>query len=154
MDTNGVRVVEIDELDYESGGVPVTNTYLYFSNFIQGLIGRVLIDPETGLATGESEIVHSNLTTVGDFVVDKELNIYTALFFSNQFIRIDGKTNEVSVLAGNANSTEFKWAASVRFGRLETDKDDLYGTINGGFLQPDGVGGALFRIKLGDLAVR
>lgn len=39
------------------------------------------------------------------------------------------------------------------FGRLEVDRGDLYATINGGFLKPDGVGGALFRIKLGDLAV-
>lgn len=113
----------------------------------------MLINPETGLAAGEPEIVKSNLTTVEDFVLDKDLNIFTALFEANQFVRVDGKTGEVLVLAGNEDSAQYKWAASVRFGRLKTDNGDLYATINGGFLEPDNVGGALFRIKLKDLAV-
>ncbi|KAE9405881.1 hypothetical protein BT96DRAFT_1015353 [Gymnopus androsaceus JB14] len=133
--------------------VPKSNKYLYFSNFAQGIIARVLIHPDTGLAAGEPEIIKSNLTTVEDFVLDKDLNIFTALFVTNEFVRVDGKTGEVLVLAGNENSTEYKWAASVRFGRLASDKGDLYATINGGFLEPDNVGGALFRIDLGELAV-
>lgn len=68
-------------------------------------------------------------------------------------MRVDGKTGEVLVLAGNENSTLYEEPSSVAFGRLEVDKGDLYATINGGFLKPDGVGGALFRIKLGDLAI-
>ncbi|KAF9065675.1 hypothetical protein BDP27DRAFT_1424546 [Rhodocollybia butyracea] len=126
--------------------------YLYFSNFAQGIIGRVPID-ENGLPEGDAEVVVSGLNTPEDFVLDKAGNIFLALFESNEVIRIDGETKEITVLAGSPDSSTYKWASAVEFGRRRSDKSDLYFAINGGFLEPDNVGGALFRIPLGDLTV-
>lgn len=134
-----MTVVNIDELKY-----------LYFSNHAQGIIGRVPIDPETGCAAGEPEIVKSNLTLVLDFVLDKDLNIFTVLNQADQFVRVDGKTGEVLVLA---EGIQYYGPTSVAFGRLRADKGDIYATTNGGSSQPNAVGGALFRLNLGDLAV-
>lgn len=139
-----MNIVDIDELKY-----------LYFSNHAQGFIARMLIDPETGRAAGEPEIVKSNLTSVLDFVLDNDLNMFVALPDANQFVRVDGKTGDVLVLAaGNENSTLFEGPTSMVFGRLKADKRDLYATTKGGSeSQPASVGGALLRITLGDLAV-
>lgn len=105
----------------------------------------MLIDPETGLSAGELEIIESNLTSVLDFVLDKDLNMFVALPDPDQFVRVDGKTSEVLVLAeGSDNSTQFEGPTSVVYGRLRADKSDLYATTKGG---------ALLRIRLGDLTV-
>ncbi|KIK64331.1 hypothetical protein GYMLUDRAFT_258867 [Collybiopsis luxurians FD-317 M1] len=136
--TNCVHGVHV----FESDGVK----YLYFSNFAKGIIGRVAID-EKGLAKGKAEIVIDNLDTPEDFILDKEGKyIYLALFESNEIIRIDTETRDIKVLAGSSDSSTYKWAAAVEFGRLEKDKDDLYFSINGGFLEADNVGGTVFRI--------
>lgn len=94
------------------------------------IIARVLINPETGLAAGEPEIVKSNLTGILNFVLDKDLNIFAASDETNQFVRIDGKTGEVSVLA---NSTQYAGPTLVAYGRSKADKADLYGTTKGEF---------------------
>ncbi|KAJ3731624.1 hypothetical protein DFJ43DRAFT_1039911 [Lentinula guzmanii] len=138
---HGVHVIQ---------ATPYSQKYLYFSNYAQGIIGRVPIHDD-GLASGLAEVVVGNLTTPEDFILDKEGNIFLALFEANEFIRIDAETQRITVLAGNPDSPEYKWAAAVEFGRKESDKNSLYATINGGYLQPDNVGGALFRI--GPLAV-
>ncbi|KIK64325.1 hypothetical protein GYMLUDRAFT_240886 [Collybiopsis luxurians FD-317 M1] len=120
--------------------------YLYFSNDAKGLIGRVVID-EHGLAKGEAELVVDNLSTAQDFILDKEGKyIYIALFGPNEIVRIDTKTKAIQVLAGNPNDSTYYGAAAVEFGRLKSDEDDLYFTINGGFLKPQDVGGTVFRI--------
>ncbi|KAF5367212.1 hypothetical protein D9757_012215 [Collybiopsis confluens] len=132
---DSVHVVEIDECKY-----------LYFSNFVKGLIGRVALD-EDGYAKGAAEIVIDGLNAPEDFILDKEGKyIYLALFKANEIIRIDIATKAIKVLAGSPDSSTYKWAVAVEFGRRERDKDDLYFTINGGFLEPDNVGGTVFRI--------
>ncbi|KAJ3869876.1 hypothetical protein EV359DRAFT_59485 [Lentinula novae-zelandiae] len=140
---HGVHVVQL---------TPNSQKYLYFSNYAQGIIGRVPIH-DSGLASGAAEVVAGNLTTPEDFILDTEGNIFLALFQANQFIRIDAHTHEITVFAGSPDSSEYKWAAAVEFGRRESDKDSLYATIDGGYLESDNVGGALFRIKGGDIAV-
>ncbi|KAJ3873223.1 hypothetical protein F5051DRAFT_432365 [Lentinula edodes] len=140
---HGVHVVQL---------TPNSQKYLYFSNYAQGIIGRVPIH-DSGLASGAAEVVAGNLTTPEDFILDTEGNIFLALFQANQFIRIDAHTHEITVLAGSPDSSEYKWAAAVEFGRRESDKDSLYATIDGGYLESDNVGGALFRIRGGDIAV-
>ncbi|KAJ3730178.1 hypothetical protein FB446DRAFT_660271 [Lentinula raphanica] len=131
---------------------PDSQKYLYFTNFAQGIVGRVPIC-ENGLASGPAEVVTGNLTTPEDFALDEDGNIFLALFDDNDFIRIDEKTHEITVIAGSPNSTEYKWASAVEFGRRHSDRRSLYAAIDGGYLAPDNVGGTLFRIELGDLAV-
>ncbi|KAE9408318.1 hypothetical protein BT96DRAFT_808187, partial [Gymnopus androsaceus JB14] len=127
--------------------------YLYFSNWQQALIARIPIHPKTGLPLGEPEVVATNLTSVAEFALDAEGNIFAALFALNQFVRIDHETKEVLVLAGGPDIDTYTQPLSLAFGRMESDNGDLYAVNNGGFTELHNVGAALFRLKLGDLAV-
>jgi len=127
--------------------------YLYFSNQKQALIARVPIHPKSGLPVGEPEVVVSNLTSVAEFALDKEGNIFAALFSLNQFVRVDHKTNEVLVLAGGPDIDTYTEAVSVVFGRTESDKGKLYAVTIGGFTALHNVGAGLFRLDTQDMAV-
>ncbi|KAE9404884.1 hypothetical protein BT96DRAFT_988970 [Gymnopus androsaceus JB14] len=127
--------------------------YLYLSNFQQGIIARVPIHPSSGLPVGEPKVVVSNLTTVAEFALDKEGNIFAALLSLNQFVRVDHKTKEVLVLAGGPDIDTYTKAISVAFGRTESDKGKLYAVTIGGFTALHNVGAGLFRLDTEDMAV-
>ncbi|KAE9407852.1 hypothetical protein BT96DRAFT_962947 [Gymnopus androsaceus JB14] len=133
---------------------PTTNgtatKYLYFSNTARALLARVPID-DTGAAVGETEVLASDLI-MDDFTLDDEGNVFQAVFGSNEVVRIDAVTGNVTVLAGNVNSTELRAATSVQFGRTESEKGIAYVTTNGGVDETMQVGGALKMIELGILA--
>ncbi|KAE9404885.1 hypothetical protein BT96DRAFT_916556 [Gymnopus androsaceus JB14] len=144
---NGVYGIHLFQPQNES------TKYLYLSNFKQGIIARVPINPESGLPVGEPTVVVSNLTSVAEFALDKEGNIFAALFSLNQFVRVDHETNEVLVLAGGRNIDTYTKAVSVVFGRTESDKGQLYAVTNGGFTALHNVGAGLFRLDTQDMAV-
>ncbi|GAW03151.1 hypothetical protein LENED_004852 [Lentinula edodes] len=148
---NGMALLSKEEglvyiADSRVGIVNILNVLARYLIVFTGIIGRVPIH-DSGLASGAAEVVAGNLTTPEDFILDTEGNIFLALFQANQFIRIDAHTHEITVLAGSPDSSEYKWAAAVEFGRRESDKDSLYATIDGGYLESDNVGGTVESVE-------
>ncbi|KAL2839106.1 hypothetical protein BJY01DRAFT_257824 [Aspergillus pseudoustus] len=81
-----------DAFGYGINGLKYRAPYLYYTNTIEGVFGRVAVDPVTGAPTGEAEVIASGEILVG--VDDFTLAYWTeaafvANFYKNTVVRID-----------------------------------------------------------------
>ncbi|KAF9074875.1 hypothetical protein BDP27DRAFT_88458 [Rhodocollybia butyracea] len=116
-------------------GVHVQETngtlYLYFSNTAQNLLARMPINTD-GTPGGDPEVFVPGLFLLDDFTFDSTGdNIFQALIGSNEVVKIDVATREVTLIAGNPDSAELMSVTSVQFGRLSNDSDTVFVTLNG-----------------------
>ncbi|KAE9366931.1 hypothetical protein N431DRAFT_548625 [Stipitochalara longipes BDJ] len=114
-------------------GIHVFNSSVYFTNSFKGLFARVPIKldgPDAGSATGEYEVVANN--GVGDdFIFDKVGNAYITQDPSDA-LQLVSQEGNVTVLAGNTNSTLLEGDTADAFGRTNWDENILYVVTNGG----------------------
>jgi len=118
-------------------GIHVFNSSVYFTNSFKGLFAKVpvtLEGPNAGSATGEYEVVAKN--GVGDdFIFDKEGNAYITQDPSDA-LQLVNQEGQVTVLAGNTNSTLLEGDTADAFGRTKSDENILYVVTNGGIAKP------------------
>lgn len=122
-------------------GIRLIGSYLYFTNSLKALYGRVPIDLATGKATGQYEVLDTNVAS-DDLTVRAGVG-YLAGSISNVILEIKANGDKEAI-AGNLNSTEVASSTSVAFGRTWTDNHILYvvtsGTeaspVNGTYVEP------------------
>lgn len=135
-------------------GVQIRDDVLFWTNIGQGVLYRVPLDTTTGLPNGAYEKVATRATTLDqwdDFTFDSDGNVYIVAGGANTVEKIDIETREVSLVAGDLNSTTLAEPSAAKFGRRSTDRDVLYVTTAGGLLAPVNgdivVGGQVVAIK-------
>jgi hypothetical protein len=116
-------------------GIHIWSDYLYWTNTYLdgGLFGRVKINvsgSNAGTAAGPYEIVVKN-GPGDDFTFDGKGNAYIATNFNRDVQRITPDGN-VSVVAGNVQSTQLESDAALQFGRTSKDENTLYVVTSGG----------------------
>ncbi|KAG9185448.1 hypothetical protein G6011_07992 [Alternaria panax] len=132
-------------------GIKVHEDYVYYSNTVQSLVGRVRIHPSTGKPNGFFETARdSTFTGPDDVSIAKDGSIYVSQPLAApqgdkiQYIALDGKFTTIAegeLVAGSTASA---------FGRTKKDNSTLYLTTMGGF-RPDGqpkTGGKIVAVKL------
>lgn len=142
--------------DTGTDGIQIRNgNVLYFSNFGQGNLVKVLLNITDGTPIGDFETVATTLTPEDqwdDFTFDCDGNVWIAAGWANTVEKISQNGN-VETMAGNLNSTAIAEPTSVKFGRREDDANVLYVTTAGGEVTPvDGdvvIGGQVVGIKTG-----
>ncbi|KAI3392793.1 hypothetical protein diail_5184 [Diaporthe ilicicola] len=164
VDTGGHAVVINDTFtapgpDYAFGtaatdGIQIRNDTLYFTNLGQKKLYRVQLDVSDGTPAGEIETVAQTLTALDqwdDFALDHEGNAWMTTGGANTIQKIDTSTGDVSIVAGDVNSTAIAEPTSAKFGRREGGATVLYVTTAGGFATPvDGdevIGGQVVAIR-------
>ncbi|KAJ3783949.1 hypothetical protein GGU10DRAFT_40693 [Lentinula aff. detonsa] len=120
--------------------------YVFYSNTAQSILVRMPIHLSNGTAAGDPEIVLSGFE-LDDFTFDYEGNVLQAVIGSNEVLRINPHTKQYAVIAGSVNSTALAGPSSVQLGRLASDKDVAFVTLNGGGKVP----GAVKMLDLGSL---
>lgn len=143
-------------------GVQVRGGVLYFDNIGQGTLNKASVELVGNGTLAETVRVGPVETTAtapssaeqwDDFAFDCEGNVFMATGGANTVQRIDVRTGEVEVVAGDLNSTLIAEPTSVKFGRRRDDADVLYVTTGGGAATPvDGdiiIGGQILAIKTG-----
>ncbi|KAJ3532998.1 hypothetical protein NM208_g8178 [Fusarium decemcellulare] len=104
-------------------GLELDGKWLYFTNTVQALYGRVPIDLKTGKASGPYEILTGD--TISDDLVVKNGVGYLAGNRGNVIYRVNAQGDR-EVVAGNTNSTLVAGATAAVFGRTKRDKNVLY----------------------------
>lgn len=121
---------------------PADPSTLYFANTGQNVFARVAIDPATGAATDESELVASILDAstmeYDDFAI-RGNDIYLVTGAGNSVEKLclaDGKPRGRIIVAGHLNSTEIAEPTACAFGRTAADAHVLYVVTAGGLATP------------------
>ncbi|CAO2651299.1 Nn.00g095960.m01.CDS01 [Neocucurbitaria sp. VM-36] len=133
-------------------GIKFHAGYVYYSNTVQFLVGRVRVSP-AGHALGPFTTIVSgpNISVPDDFAVAKDGSIYQARPLAApqgdtlQHITLDGRVETVAEGGAVAGAT------AVRFGRTRKDRDMVYLSTMGGF-GADGTpvaGGRIAAVRLG-----
>ena len=117
-------------------GIQIQNSYLYFTSSTQGLFARVAIHPN-GTAAGPIEVVASLGGFGDDFALDRAGDAYIGTNPDDTLIKVTPAGN-VTLVAGNINSTAVAGATSTHFGRTAADKSILYITTSGRFTNAAG----------------
>lgn len=135
-----------------ANGVHVSpdSKYLYFTNTDRKILARVLIN-SNGSAIGLAQTIASDIP-VDDFTFDRYGDVILALNSNNEIGKIDVETGNLTVLAGNLNSTLLEDPTMVAFGRRKEDRTCVYVSRNGGIGEVTQVGGGVLKIDLGGLA--
>ncbi|KAL8907237.1 MAG: hypothetical protein Q9207_001538 [Kuettlingeria erythrocarpa] len=136
-------------------GVRITGSTLYFTNGAQNVFGKIAIDPVTGIAQNSTASVVSRALPPSrgydDFALSPSGNVAFVANPGGGFIeRVDLRTGQQEIVAGQINSTEIAQPTSAAFGR-RGNKRVLFVTTEGGFSQPINgkvVGGQLLAIKV------
>lgn len=113
-------------------GLRLHGDYLYYSNTVQRLIGRVKIDKKTGKAAGPYHIIAQGQTisVPDDFAVAKDGSVYLTSPLAApegdtlQKVSLNGKVELVAKVDG---------PTAAQFGRTSRDKNVLYLSSMGGF---------------------
>ena len=136
--------------DSAQGGSPGVNGikyhaaegFLYFTTTTQELFARVRVDPETLVSVGEPEVV----TTGGrydDFIIDEHKNVaYVTTHRQNTIERVDLKTKQKQVVAGEPEDTMLAGPTAGAWSRREGEHGKIaFVTTDGGFMKPlsDGI---------------
>lgn len=166
IDTGGYAVLINNTLtapapDYAFGpsgtnGIQIRNDTMYFVNTGQKNLNRVRLDISDGTPVGDFKTVAQTLTTLDqwdDFALDDEGNAWMAAGGANTIQKINTRTGEVMVVAGDVNSTAIAEPTSAKFGRRECDSTVLYVTAAGGLATPVNgdivIGGQLVAVGTG-----
>ncbi|KAL2865288.1 uncharacterized protein BJX67DRAFT_389498 [Aspergillus lucknowensis] len=96
------KVLEGDAFTKGVNGLKYSEPYLYYTNSLEGVFGRVSVDPSTGEPTGEAEVIASGDVLVGadDFALAYWTEAaFVANFENNNIVRVnfDNGTAEVVV---------------------------------------------------------
>ncbi|KAJ3805183.1 hypothetical protein EV368DRAFT_75868 [Lentinula lateritia] len=120
--------------------------YVFYTNTAQSILVRMPIHLTDGTSAGDPEIILSGFE-MDDFTFDYEGNVLQAVIGSNVVMKINPHTKEVTVIGGSVNSTELAGPSAVQLGRLASDKDVAFVTLNGAGKVP----GAVKMMDLGSL---
>lgn len=139
-----------------TNGIQIRNDTMYFANTGQKKLNRVRLDVRDGTPAGEFETIAQTLTPLDqwdDFALDDEGNVWMATGGANTIQKINTRTGEVRIAAGDVNSTAIAEPTSAKFGRRECDSTVLYVTTAGGLATPVNgdtiVGGQLVAVRTG-----
>lgn len=119
-------------------GLQMCNDTLYFTNVGQKKLNRVRLDVD-GTPAGDFETVAQTSTPLDqwdDFALDHEGNAWMSTGGANTIQKINTRTGDVKIVAGDVNSTAIAEPTSAKFGRRETDAMVLYVTTAGGLATP------------------
>lgn len=137
-------------------GIQIRNDTMYFANIGQKKLNRVRLDVSDGTPVGDFKTIAQTLTALDqwdDFALDDEGNAWMAAGGANTIQKINTRTGEVTVVAGDVNSTAIAEPTSAKFGRRECDSTTLYVTTAGGLATPVNgdivIGGQLVAVKTG-----
>lgn len=109
-------------------GVHIRGNYLYYTSSTQGLFARIPINPD-GTADGAAQIIARN-GFEDDFIFDRAGNAYVATNLQSTVQKIT-LAGDVTVVAGNINSTLLAGSTATQFGRTAADSSVLYVTTDG-----------------------
>ncbi|KIK65762.1 hypothetical protein GYMLUDRAFT_240238 [Collybiopsis luxurians FD-317 M1] len=129
LGVNGVHVYQASSSD---------TPYVYYSNTAQSILVRMPIHLVDGTAAGKPEVILSGFET-DDFTFDSNGNVLQAAIGSNEILKINPNTKKYTVVGGSVNSTELEAPCSVKLGRLASDTNVAYVTLNGGGKVPGAV---------------
>lgn len=166
IDTGGYAVVINNTFtapapDYAFGssgtdGIQIRNDTMYFANLGQKKLYRARLNVSDGTLVGELETVAQTLTPLDqwdDFALDGEGNAWMAAGGANTIQKINTRSGDVRIVAGNVNSTAIAEPTSAKFGRRESDSAVLYVTTAGGLATPVNgdivIGGQLVAVSTG-----
>lgn len=135
-------------------GIQTRNDTMYFANIGQKHLNTVRLNLSDGTPVGDFKTIAQTLTPLDqwdDFALDDEGNAWMAAGGANTIQKIDTRTGEVTVVAGDVNSTAIAEPTSAKFGRRECDSKTLYVTTAGGLATPVNgdivIGGQLVAVK-------
>lgn len=139
-----------------TNGIQFRNDTMYFANTGQMGLNTVRLDVSDGTPVGDFKTMAQTLTPLDqwdDFALDDEGNVWMAAGGANTVQKINTRTGEVTVVAGDLNSTAIAEATSAKFGRRECDSTVLYITTAGGLSTPVNgdivIGGQLVAVGTG-----
>jgi len=115
-------------------GIKIRKGTLFFTNTFGMTFNSVPIQKD-GTAIGAAKTIVKN--GVGDdFTFDKTGNAFVAQNPLNTLQKITPGGKQVTVVAGNLNSTQLAGPTAAQFGRTKRDGKTLYVTTNGGLAGP------------------
>ena len=140
-------------------GIKIRGHTLYFANSAQKLLAKIDIDLRTGAPRGPGTVIAHSLPNppdlgYDDFAVSSRNGgvAYVTNGPGNFIERVDLKTGQQSIVAGDVDSTEIAEPTAAAFGRNGRE-DVLFVTTAGGLLFPvngdEVVGGQVVAVKLG-----
>lgn len=139
-----------------TNGIQIRSDTMYFVNTGQKKLNRVQLDISDGIPVGDFQTIAQTLTPLDqwdDFALDDEGNAWMAAGGANTVQKINTRTGEVRIVAGDVNSTAIAEAISAKFGRRECDSTVLYVTTAGGLATPVNgdivIGGQLVAVRTG-----
>lgn len=132
-DSGKYQVVLNDPLMSEINGIHIRRESLYFTTSFVGVFGRVPIYSD-GTAAGPVEVI-AQIGFGDDFVFDHAGNAYVTQNPLNTLAKIS-PGGDVTVVAGNINSSILAGPTAVQFSRIPFDRSTFYVTTNGGFGSP------------------
>ena len=145
-----------ERVPFGVNGLKIQGHTLYFTNTAQRLLGRIEIERRSGTARGPASVVVNTLPPAfgyDDFALNGTGQAFVANAEGNFIERVDLRTRQRTVVAGNINSTDIAEPTSAAFGRNGRE-DVLYVTTAGGFFFPingdEIIGGQLVAVKLGN----
>jgi hypothetical protein len=109
-------------------GVHYAAPYLYYTNMIQGLFARILIDAKSGEASGPAEVIATKIVGVNGFALAgwTDHEAYLLNYEENTILKVDAEANVVTFATGVIGPT------AAFFGRTELDGRILYVVTSGG----------------------
>lgn len=129
---------------------------MYFANIGQKRLNRIRLDVSDGTPIGDFGTIARTITPLdqwNDFTLDLEGSAWIATGGANTSQKIDARTGDVRIVAGDMKSMAIAEPTSAKFGRSECDSTVLYVTAAGGFVTPvDGdtiVGGQFVAVSTG-----
>ena len=135
-------------------GLRIRGGYLYYTNSDTNSLVRITIHPKgdkAGTAKGKAEVLSTDFELPDDIKVGTEEEVYVAENGGSKVSVFNSKDKVKKVLASKESSGGLTiGSTSVRLGRGEKGKRDLFVTTSGGEGSTGGVGssGKLLRIQL------
>ena len=136
-------------------GIKISSDILYFTNSAQNLLGRLPLNSKTGTARGPAtKIVNGLPPSVGydDFALSDNGIAFLTNAAGNFIERVNVRTLEQTIVAGEIDSTEFAEPTAAAFGR-NGKENILFVTTGGGLFFPvngnETVGAQLNAVRLG-----
>jgi sugar lactone lactonase YvrE len=115
-------------------GIKIRKGNLFFTNTFGMTFSSVPIHKD-GTAIGAAKVIVKN--GIGDdFTFDKSGNALVAQNVLNTLEKITPGGKQVTVVAGNLNSTQLAGPTAAQFGRTKKYERTLYVTTNGGLAGP------------------
>ncbi|KAK9437114.1 hypothetical protein VB005_11932 [Metarhizium brunneum] len=136
LDNETFKPIPNASIPFGVNGIRVHNGYLYYTNTLASIYGRVKINLDTGEAVAPFETISSDILG-DDFAIDRQGNAYIAANSKNEVVRVS-RRGRTKVIAGSLNSTLVPGPTSAIFGKLPSSsgKQVLYVTTAGGLTGP------------------